>query len=221
MAVFAIDSNGAQVAFGYDLDSETRGPDISLAGVSVDWVSISPLGGRIVVNGWNDNTQVYTWDGAEVGSRWTEYGRPSHYDLAVDENGDEVAVGVSKSDPDDGRVIKRRLSDGTVTVLTSGGYASHSSTRNLARPGWVYVTYNHLGPSWPPYHDELIAVPPDGSGAVQRLAKLHNEVIDYKGESQGVPRPDGRQVIFASNWNSGSSRPIRAYVIDTAPLCIP
>ncbi|HEC43897.1 MAG TPA: hypothetical protein ENI20_13835 [Bacteroides sp.] len=45
-------------------------------------------------------------DTVRVGPLWSEYGRPSHYDLTVDENGDEVAVGVSKSSPDDGHVIR-------------------------------------------------------------------------------------------------------------------
>ena len=34
-----------------------------------------------------------------------------------------------------------RLLDGEVTVLTNGGYATHTSARNLSRPGWAYVTY--------------------------------------------------------------------------------
>jgi hypothetical protein len=218
VAVLGTAPSGRQVAFGYDLSTETKGPDIDLEGVAVDWVSISPLGGYVVVNGWNDNTQIYTWEGEEVGSRWMEYGRPSHYDLTVDAAGDEVAVGVSKSAPDGGRVIKRRLTDGMVTVLTPGGFASHASTRNLERPGFVYVTYSYRGDDWLPYRNEIVAVPLDGSMRVERLGHLHSQTLDYRGESHGAPSPSGRRVIFASDWD-GSLRPVRGYVIDTAPLC--
>ena len=79
-----------------------------------------------------DQSQVYDLEGNSVGEPWLKYGRPSHYDLTLDEHGDDIAVGVSKSPPDSGRVIKRRLRDGMVTVLTSGGYATHISTRNVA-----------------------------------------------------------------------------------------
>lgn len=220
IALYGLAPNGKAVAFAYDLAKQAKDPDIPLEGVAVDWVSISPLGTYVVVNGWNDETQVYTRTGVPVGARWSEYGRPSHYDLAVDGKGDEVAVGVSKSKPDDGRVIKRGLKDGVVTVLTPGGYASHTSTRNIKRPGYAYVTYNYQGNVWLPYRDEIVAVPLDGSMAVQRLGHLHALALDYLGESQGVPTPDGRRVVFASDWGAGP-RPVRAYVIDTAPACSP
>ncbi len=97
-----------------------------------------------------DQTQVYTLTGERVGKPWLDYGRPSHYDLAIDGNGDDIAVGVSKSKPDDGRVIKRRLSDGKITVLTAGGYASHTSTRNLDRPVGAYVAESRSEKSPPP-----------------------------------------------------------------------
>ena len=206
-----------RIAFAYDLEAEQKHPDVVLNDVTLDWVSVSASGKYIVLNGRisgqkGDQTQVYDLVGNKVGSLWAEYGRPSHYDLTIDENGDDVAVGVSKTQPDAGRVIKRRLSDGKVTILTVGGYASHTSTRNVYRPGWAYVTYQHRGPKYPPYWDEVVAVKLDGSLTVERIAHLHTAKTDYLTEAHAVPSPDGNRVLWASDWESASGRPIGTYV---------
>lgn len=207
-----------RIAFAYDLATQRKYPDLVLNDVEVDWISVSPSGKHIVLQGSIDNekgdqTQVYDLEGNKVGELWSEYGRPSHYDMTIDENGDDIAVGVSKSAPDDGRVIKRRLFDGKVTVLTTGGgYASHTSTRNVNRPGWAYVTYQHPGPTWPPYWDEVVAVKLDGSMTVERIAHLHTKRVDYLTEAHAVPSPDGKRVLWASTWEAASGRPIGTYI---------
>jgi hypothetical protein len=206
-----------RIAFAYDLATRQKYPDLVLNDIEVDWVSISPSGKYLVVNGridseQGDQTQVYDLEGNEIGELWLQYGRPSHYDMTIDENGDDIAVGVSKSAPDDGRVIKRRLHDGEVTILTTGGYAGHTSTRNVDRPGWAYVTYQHPGPTWPPYWDEVVAVKLDGSMTVERIAHLHTKRVDYLTEAHAVPSPDGMRVLWASAWGAISGRPIGTYV---------
>jgi len=209
---------GKQVAFAYDLVRRHKWPDIDLDGVEVDWVSVSALGTYVVLNGvidgGRDRTQVYDLEGRKVGPLWTKYGRPSHYDLTVDDAGDEVAVGVSKSKPGQGRLIKRTLRDGAVTVLTPGGWPSHTSARNIRRPGWVYATYQGRSRNWPPFSDEIVAVRTDGSLHVQRLAHMHTRPGDYFSEAHASPSPDGRKVIFASNWEAESRRPLAAYVVE-------
>ena len=202
------------IAFAYDFEEGRKYPDLSLNDVAdVDWVSISASGNYIVLNGQitgqtSDQTQVYDLVGTKIGNLWAEHGRPSHYDLTLDGNDDDVAVGGSRSGMDDGRVIKRRLSDGKITILTTGGYASHTSTRNVNRPGWAYVTYQHRGPTWPPYWDEVDAVKLNGSMTVERIAHLHTKTTDYLTESHAVPSPDGIRVLWASDWEAASGRPI-------------
>src|SRR5207248_7388724 len=72
-----------------------------------------------------------------------------------------------------GHIVMVRLSDNTVTSLTDPGngrtvpyeaYASHVSTRNTARPGWVYVTYWNDAPGTR-FNDEVVAIKMDGSGS--------------------------------------------------------
>jgi len=206
-----------RVAFTYDLHEGKKWPDLVLNGIDIDWVSVSPSGKYMVLNGGitakdADQSQVYDLEGNSVGESWSKYGRPSHYDLTLDEHGDDIAVGVSKSPPDSGRVISRRLRDGQVTILTNGGYATHISTRNVARPGWAYVSFQNRGPDWPPYWDEVAAVKLDGSMTMERIAHLHTKLSDYLTEAHAVPSPDGTRVLWASDWESPSGRPIATYV---------
>ena len=167
-----------------------------------DWISVSASGRYIVMNGalvgdGQDQTRVFNDAFDELGEPWTDYGRPSHYDLALDEQGDDVAIGVSKSQPDDGLVIKRRLSDGKVTALTDAGYASHTSTRNTRLPGWAFVTYQGKLPDHPPYANEIVAVRTDGSGGVHRISRFPDAGDDYWAQPQAVPSWDGSRVLWA------------------------
>ncbi len=191
---------------GKELARYVHPPDLT-----VDWVSVSAGGRYIVLNGQveadgQDQTQVFDDHFEPVGEPWLAYGRPSHYDLAVDENGDDVAIGVSKSAPDDGLVIKRRLRDGAVTVLTDAGYASHASTRNIGLPGWAFITYQGELPDYPPYANEVVAVRTEGSGEVVRIAAFPNAGDDYWAQPQAVASPDGSMVLWARTWPAKVAR---------------
>ncbi len=210
-------SDNAKTGFVIDMVNGTKFPDVELTDIHVDWISVSATGNYLVVqgtiSGGDDQTQIYDVEGNKVGALWSEYSRPGHYDLTVDENGDEVAVGVSKSSPDNGRVIKRRLKDGMVTVLTKGGYATHTSTRCYGRPGWAISSYSHRGPAnWEPYYNEIVAVKLDGTRA-ERICHIRGLYQTYDNEAQPCPSPSGSRIIFASDWDSGSE-PIQAYVAD-------
>jgi hypothetical protein len=134
-----------------------------------------------------------------------------------------------------GKVVMVRLRDNKVSTVTTGNNEAspfHISTRNFKRPGWAYVSY------WPGsgsrFNDEIIAVKTDGSGKVERLAHTHSAAYDpgqdddisYYSSAQAVPSPDGRRVIFASNWakncsptcGSWTTYDIQDYVIETTPV---
>ena len=126
--------------------------------------------------------------------------------MTVDEDGSEVYVGISKSDPDKYQVIKRRLSDGLVTALAPYGKAQHASARAIRRPGWVVVSYAGSPPALAgrsreaPFAQQVIALKIDGSGEFRRIAHTVNAPYDYRSETHGSPSPDGSQIIWSSNW---------------------
>ena len=146
IAPYAV-KNGKKVTFAFDMKEKKKYPDIDLTSWDIDWVSICFSGKYVVVNGkatQNDVTQIYeSMTGREVGARWSRYGHPSHYDLGIDQNRDDVAVGVAKSSPNQGRCIMRRLKDGEEKALCPAG--SHTGTRNTHRPGWAYIQSTHKG----------------------------------------------------------------------------
>lgn len=125
--------------------------------------------------------------------------------MTIDDDGSEVFVGVSKSDPDKYQVIKRRLSDGKVTSLMKFGEAEHASLRALGKSGWAFVSYGgnpdeiSAHPD-APYAREVIALRIDGSGDVRRIVQTRNVPFDYWSETHASPSPDGSQVIWSSNW---------------------
>ncbi|WP_051231647.1 hypothetical protein [Kaistia adipata] len=213
IAVRAKRKDGALVVFAFDLATRKKFPDIDLSQLpgTNNACTISPLGGNILclqsTEGGIDQAYVFTVDGA-LTQRWTEHHRPGHGDLTVDSDGSEVYVGISKSDPDQYQIIKRRLSDGRVTSLMPYGEGQHVSLRAIRRPGWIIVSYAgdpavvFRHPGWAPYAREVIALRLDGSGEVRRIAQTHNVPFDYWSETHASPSPDASQVIWSSNWGN-------------------
>lgn len=135
-----------------------------------------------------------------------------HADLASDpfDGNEDVLIG-GRSCPGSrlGRVLKVRLRDGLVTELTDGrneASFSHASARNTARPGWAYITYYSGAPqAGRRFAGEIVAVKLDGSGEVERFGHHHSTQKPYRAEAHGVPSPDGRRVMFASDWLESST----------------
>lgn len=203
--------------FAYNLVEDIRYPDIDWEpeGKVLDFATISPLGNYVVVTAVvGDNpyyTRIYTKEG-ELIQEWDELWTPTHYDLAVDTDGSEVVVGSSRSEPHRYKVIKRRLHDGETTVVATGGFASHTSARNLKRTGWVYVTFSDRDKDGLAYKNEVVAVKLDGS-RVERIAHLRTNNHTYWAEAQASVSPDGLRVVFASNWGVDDN-PNQAFVAD-------
>jgi len=216
IAPYAV-KDGRKVTFAYDMKEKKKYPDIDLTGWDIDWVSICFSGKYVVVNGkaaQNDVTQVYeSMTGLKVGALWSSYGHPSHYDLGIDQNGDDVAVGVAKSSPNKGMCIMRRLRDGREKALCPAG--SHTGTRNTHRPGWAYVQSTHKGL----YVDEVIAVELtwEGKPVIERLAYIPNMRVGYLSETHGAVSFDGRKFCAVSNWAIADGQ-VQAYVVDITEL---
>jgi hypothetical protein len=210
--------SGKHVTFAYDMKEKKKFPDIDLTGWDIDWVSICFSGKYVVVNGkgtQNDVTQVYdSTTGRKVGAQWSSYGHPSHYDLGIDQSGNDVAVGVAKSSPNQGQCIMRRLKDGTEGALCPAG--SHTGTRNAHRPGWAYIQSTHKGL----YVNEVIAVELtwEGEPVIERLAYVPNVKAGYLSETHGAVSFDGRKFCAVSNWGIRDGQ-VQAYVVDITDLC--
>lgn len=217
VAMFATrTSDSKQVVFAVNTDTDTKHPDIDATGWNIDYVTMSPLGTYIVVNAdfgtGSDRTRIYnTTTGAQVGSTWTEYGRPSHFDVSINQNGEEVVIGNSKSSPDEGKLIARRMSDGAVVELSTGGYAGHGSSRAMQRRGWV-VSQLSNSLSWPPYHEEIVAAKADGS-RVERIVNHRSTEFTYDAETHACISPLGGRIAFGSDWGAGTY-PIHTFVVD-------
>jgi hypothetical protein len=208
-------SDSHVVCFAYDIPTRTKFPDIDITTLysgKLDNCSISPKGGYVLVQNSSDYTTIFTVQGVKVADFRT-YGTPSHSDMAVDTNGEEVAVGVDKgSTGKHGLVIKRRLKDGAITRLTTAGYASHTSCRDTAAlQQWAFCSYE--ASSYPLYLSEIVAPLLDGS-KVYRLCHHHNVEVDYDSETHGSASPTGDRVIFVSNWGVPGGRPVQTYVCD-------
>ncbi|MBO0733573.1 MAG: hypothetical protein J2P49_04505 [Methylocapsa sp.] len=222
------------VAFALNLATGKKYADIDLlasgflAG-TIDWVSISRSGDLIYVNGGlangtnrSDNAAIFDLSGNVI-QKWLEYGSPSHSDLSVDSNGNEVVVGVDKSSTYLGKIIMRNMRTGIRTPLDTGGFPSLVSARNntLANFAFVNDTGSKSPNYWPPYFDEIFAVTLDGSKRTPRLAHAHSNWVNYDSQGFVVPSPDGLRFVFASDWKQPSGLPVQTYVADMRGLCSP
>ena len=237
------DSDGKTVYFKVDMHAQSKSVDIVQSSnsandnyiVSSTYWTISPLGTYLFMigdfgDGGGDRIKVWNADSGVLVDHESLYGMPSHCDLAIDENGDEVAVGVAKSDSgaiSKWTTIKRRLSDGQLTTLLDKSGA-HYSTRNLKRPGWVYMSVQSEASMYTgdsnPYTGEVVAIKLDGSRH-ERLAIMHGGDRDiYDQEHHASPSWDGTKIIFASDWGVDTADvdwQAQAYVVDASTFVKP
>jgi hypothetical protein len=207
----ATSREGTLVAFAYDVSTQLKYPDIGLTNLSGrnGYCTISPSGRYVfcaneTIDG-TDIAYVFTTDVVQL-QHWTERHRPAHGDMTIDTDGSDVYVGISKASSDKYHIIKHRLDNDAVTDLTPYGNGPHASTRNINRPGWVFVTYSGTypevagHPGVAPFYQEVVALRIDGSGEMRRLIQTRNSKYDYWSETHASSSPDGSQFIWSSNW---------------------
>jgi len=180
-----------------------------------DWASISALGNYVIVNYRSkkgDAEQEYSieqyYKNLTHIRRLAEHG--NHGDLGIDANGKEVYIqfGFGYIDGVLNNGIWKYPLDGSprVKLLPDKYNGNHLSCRNFQRPGWCYLNTRYL---WNGKGvREVFALKLDGSGTVQRFAQTHNTTAN-SGLVQVNVSPDGRQVLFSSDWGDANA------VIDT------
>ena len=220
-------SDGKLVVYVVDIQNGTKGNDLDVLaqGISsssdLDWASVSQGGGYVVlygrINGAVQTIKVYNRATMSLVAYYGDHPL-GHFDLGIDQAGNEVAFGAAASGPYSKRFIMRRLDNGQVTPLTPATtWDWHSSTRAYRRPGWGLAVTNDAAGSV--FDREIYWVKLDNSGTVQRLGRHRTNMTDYNASPFAVPSPDGKRVAFGSNWEASNGRPVQTYVIDTRSIC--
>jgi hypothetical protein len=220
-------SGGAKEVFVYRASDDEVFEKLALA-ASIDWVSITPESRQVLVMfSLNDTWESDGAAGRRPGfglelfdlhmkNRRRVQDHVHHGDVCLAAGGGEAFVGSASNAPgaDLHRIRMTRLDDAlpmteaqaadftATSLLTLDWFINvHVSCRNLAAPGWAYVsTYGGPSPSEVPFADELFAVSLDGSQSVRRLAHMRVAYGTYFEEPHAVVAPDGSAVLFTSNW---------------------
>jgi len=219
----------------YDLRSDQVLSERRLPpGVSIDSVTISPLGTYLLV--YHDEIcadgipgdaarpcglMVYDRDLDRVRNLLPVIG---HSDTALDAAGREVLV---FQDIEQDELSMLDLESGVVTPLLAIDFSHsplgfHFSGRAFRRPGWVLVsTYEGARPTRTWMDDVVFALELRPGGRAIRLAATHSVVDseqehDYWAEPHATVNADFTRVLFTSNWGrSGSGE------VDTFMLLLP
>lgn len=204
----------------YNIATDTIVSTLDLGGRWPDWASMSQSGNFVVVSWAPDGSSRY--QGMEVFNRSLTFLRQidpqsSHGDLGYNQAGQEVYVSMADGYYPGATVRSVRLDGGGVTVViddTPGFRSGHISCRNLERPGWCYFTSYTTTTSMPGY-DEIFALKIDSSNTVERFGHMHRtNTLGYDGQAHGTVNRDGSKVMFASDWNMGSSAPVYSYIAE-------
>lgn len=198
---------------------------------SYDDATMSPLGTYVVMShtpgSVGQSTRgMWVYDTATLAPVRQVTPRSSHFDVGLATDGDEVIVTVADSGNSD-QVVMWDMETTAKTVLlpsTTGWRYGHISCRNHDRPGWAYISaYGDSGRETAPGHDQVAAVRLDptatGDAPLELYAMSHhssygdnNSEDNYVRSPMACPSPDGKRVVFTSEWLGGVGSPFHAFV---------
>ena len=208
IALIGTTATGGRHLITYDVAAAIVVGDI-VAPAGIDNAQISRKGSYVVAVG-SFGTRAYARNLSSY-RQLTSTG--NHGDNALSMDGREIYVGNNANEFGGTEVVAFDLATGVRTILLSGSAFEygHSSGRNIGRPGWVYLSvYDNSVTASRPGNDQVVAVRTDGSGTVEVFAFAHhNDCSSYAAQTQAVPSPDGKHVLFASEWGGSS---VFAYV---------
>lgn len=194
-----------------------RGPYGSNA---VDAVYISPDGSYCVVcftaEGTGGSQGTWAMNASDGSSLRRVTTAQAHADMGQRTNGNQVLVLCSCASDGVGggsTIGMYDLDDGdTFTALVTYWPGGHISCRNIARPGFVYVSNNlAYGTSDYAGRQDLFAVdfedPPAAGGDVEYYAKqhAHDPRLSYNYDPMATVSPDGTLVAWSVGWDATSS----------------
>lgn len=218
--------------FVYQPSTDTKGPALDTGGRGlVDAVMLTP-DGHVIVQWYragsdrSNGIELYDQDMVFL-RQLTRVG--GHADVTRDGDGSEVMVWMNAADPSPlcaNGVVKVRLADGAQTCLLSLPWSLAAHVSAPDGDGWVVVsTYAVSDPAplggWAAYTNEILRVRLDGS-EVRRLVQHRSRPFnDYYFTPRAAVSPDGRTVIYSSNFGlqalAGAPAPYGdVYLIDLA-----
>jgi hypothetical protein len=204
---------GSDYNFCFDLTTGQKGPDIPVVPDQPRGALISPSGKYLLARYPGGRKSGYDAFECATGKKIFEYrgGQPEHSDT-YQRNGGEYVVGGGN------QVRSLDLLNGQMVAHTPPlSLCEHASTRNYKDGKWAITS---CGSSSKYFPREIIAVRIDAGQAnvVRRLAH-HNSVRgrNYEAEVHPNVSPDGKKIVFASNWRglkgADDSAPVSTYVI--------
>ncbi len=180
----------------------------------VDWVSVSQSGKYTGIM-WDHNTtsedepfnshygvEIYNTTDMQFVRRLVKYG--NHGDFGFTPESEEVFV---QFWGEYGTVNAYYLDKaGSFIVSSHPDFEGegHISCRNLKRPGWAYVSIDE------PQYGVVVAMKLDTSGTVEYFGHHFSSSENYEKSPMPVPNPDGRKVMFKSDFGS-SQNPDEVY----------
>ncbi len=196
-------------------------------GQGFDWMSISALANHIIIST-SGNLELYDMNLNHVGQLSDE---ATHGDMGIAQNGEEVFVSFKFTAPQG--IMAHRLQKFVDEVndpapdvvdnyhhrlLPSKYNGGHASCRNYQRPGWCYISTVAEG------HREVSALRINfgdhSLNVVNRFAQTHT-FTQANGSSMGSlgsVSPDGKRVLFFTNWEDGN---LDYYDSDTYQAAMP
>ena len=165
----------------------------ALWGEGFDWITVDPKVEHIVVS---TDAKMYVYD-MDLNNEELLVDRAEHGDIGINDRGETVYVQMKSG----GRGIwSYNLSTlEAIKLIDSNHGGGHVSCRNTKRPGWCYVSTAEEG------YKEVFGVKLDnGSGVTERFSQTHMSEQNG-GCTQVNVSPDGKQVLFASDWNEGDA----------------
>lgn len=190
-------------------------------GSSHDWITISQSGNYIVaartvsIGGAGTFKRIYDFNWNIIQS---DVGQLDHRDPAYDVLGNEVLTGMNPPS-------YNRMDNGSRITLISqarmseiwGASAGHSSARMLDFPGWALFSHTSLATptAREMFYVELTAT---ANPRVIRFGSSRSSVSNYDREPQATASPDGKRVIFGSDWAgagaTGGTGDVDSYVLE-------
>ena len=163
----------------------------------IDWVSVPPSGDYIIVND-RGTRKIEVYDLNFNYLRTIGVGS-EHGDFGVDVDGNEVWIQMIP-------ISMHRLSDGKSTRLIEPSMGGHISGRGFRNPGWALVSndINKGGITGYYYATQLFEVKLDGSGIIRHFGYARTSCTTYNNYPFGTVSPDGKKVLFNSDWLFGT-----------------